>query len=54
MSQFGPINLLPFTILVLSVSILQNLLTLFHVSFKIGDQRLDLKDTHEIPWTANI
>ena len=32
-----------FTILVLSVSNLQNLLTPFHMSFKIGDQRLDLK-----------
>jgi len=44
-SQFGLINLMPFTILVLSVSILQNLLTPSHMSFKIGDQRLDLKST---------
>jgi len=44
-SQFGPINLMSFTILVLPVSILQNLLTPFHMSFKIGDQRLDLKST---------
>jgi len=43
--QFGPINLLPFTILVISVSIFQNLLTSFHMSVKIGDQRLNLKST---------
>jgi len=53
MSQFGPINLLLFTILVLSVSFfLQKQQTLVHVSFKINDQGFDLKSTqvyNELP-----
>jgi hypothetical protein len=53
-SQFGPINLTPFTIMVIFVSILQNLLTSFDVSFKIDDQRLNLKSTYSIPCTRNL
>lgn len=48
MSQFCLLSLLPSVKLVLFVSILKNLLTPFYVSFKNGDQRLNLKNTHDI------
>lgn len=51
--QFGPINLMSFTILVLSVRFFTKSVNSFHVSFKIGDQQLDLK-IRCIPSTNNI